>query len=106
MKYRYYIAGKKVICVTMYAGKSVRGVAICSEDDTFNFDAGQRLAKARCDHKLAERRMSRIEKELQDIANQQKVLANKHNKLIDSLMKANTSVEDAKEQVNSLVSGL
>ena len=43
-RYKYYVVHDgdihKVICVSHYAGKSYRGIAICSPDDTFNLDKG------------------------------------------------------------------
>jgi len=55
-RYKYYVVHDgdmhKVICVSHYAGKSYRGIAICSPDDTFNLDKGMTLAKLRCDRKI------------------------------------------------------
>ena len=52
-KYRFYTDGRRVIAVSTYAGKTVRGVAVCHADD--NFD----LAAARCNEKIAEKRLER-----------------------------------------------
>lgn len=35
-KYRYYTNGQRVIAVSTYAGKTVRGVAACDPNDTFS----------------------------------------------------------------------
>lgn len=55
-KYTFYEAGRKIICVSSYAGRTVRGIAICSPDDGFDVETGRELAKARCDAKIASRR--------------------------------------------------
>ena len=58
-KYRYYIAGNKVIALSTYGGKRVRGVAICHPEDNFDIEVGKKLAAARCNAKVAEKRMIR-----------------------------------------------
>lgn len=58
-KYKYYITDKKVIAVSSYAGKSVRGIAKCSPNDEFDVEFGKKLATARCDFKVAELRYKR-----------------------------------------------
>ena len=52
-KYYYVPEKKKVICVSHYAGKPVRGVAKCAPGDEFNVKIGERLARLRCDLKVA-----------------------------------------------------
>lgn len=54
----------KVIVLSKYAGKDVRGVAKCSPNDKFNLETGETLAKLRCDAKVALKRMRRSEKKL------------------------------------------
>ena len=63
-KYRFYNSKNKVIAVSTYAGKPVRGVAKCDPDDTFSIDDGQALAAARCNEKIAEKRLSRAKRKL------------------------------------------
>ena len=58
-KYKYYINGNKVIAVSTYAGRHVRGVAICNPNDEFDLETGKKLAALRCNQKVAEKRMSR-----------------------------------------------
>lgn len=58
-KYRYYTAGNKIIAVSTYAGKTVRGVAKCAEGDTFDLEKGKRLAALRCAEKIAFKRAER-----------------------------------------------
>lgn len=56
MRYRYYKAGPKTICVSSFAGKPVRGVAICASDDEHDEKIGEDLARLRCDLKIAKKR--------------------------------------------------
>ena len=58
-KYRYFTNGNKVIAVSTYAGKTVRGVAICDSGDKFDLDKGKQLAAARCAVKIATKRYNR-----------------------------------------------
>lgn len=59
-RYKYYFTpGPKVICTSTYAGRTVRGVAICSDKDEFDMEKGKALAKARVDLKIADKRLKR-----------------------------------------------
>lgn len=57
--YKFYHADNKVICVSSYAGKPVRGVAKCDPRDNFDIGKGEALAQARCDAKVAYKRYMR-----------------------------------------------
>ena len=48
---------RKVICISSYAGRSVKGVAKCAPNDEFSMEYGKRLAQARCDVKIASKRI-------------------------------------------------
>lgn len=69
-KYRFYTAKKidgqpyKVIAVSTYEGKMVRGVAKCDARDTFDMELGKQLAAARCNQKIAVKRKNRADREL------------------------------------------
>ena len=58
-RYRYYTAGNKIIAVSTYAGKTVRGITKCAEGDTFDMEKGKKLAAARCALKIANKRLNR-----------------------------------------------
>ena len=57
--YHFFQHGNRVIAVTTYAGKTVRGVAVCANDDEFDLEYGKRLAAARCNYKVAKKRRER-----------------------------------------------
>ena len=63
-KYHFYIHGNRVIAVSTYAGKTVRGVAVCSPEDKFNLQRGKELAAARCNAKIAQKRVNRAHNRL------------------------------------------
>ncbi len=58
-KYRYFVDGRRVIAISTYAGKTVRGVAICDPSDEFDIEKGKKLAATRCALKIAFKRHTR-----------------------------------------------
>lgn len=58
-KYRFVVSGNKVIALSSYAGRTVRGIAVCSPEDEFDLDYGKRLAAARCNEKICAKRRFR-----------------------------------------------
>lgn len=65
-KYKFYRQGNKVIAVSTYAGRTVRGVAKCDESDSFDLEKGKQLAAARCAQKIAFKRFQRAEQKLDE----------------------------------------
>ena len=61
-KYTFYVTKNKVIAVSTYAGKTVRGVAKCDPRDEFDVEAGKKLAAARCNERIAGKRLRRARK--------------------------------------------
>lgn len=55
-KYRYYTNGRRVIAVSTYAGKTVRGVATCDPSDEFSMEKGKELTKPVAPQRLIMRR--------------------------------------------------
>ena len=71
-KYEFYSDGKgKVIAVSTYAGRTVKGSAQVHPNDDFDLEKVKRIAAARCNEKVARKRCYRatdqvlaLEKEL------------------------------------------
>lgn len=67
-KYKFFVATKsdgtpyQVVAVSTYAGRKIRGVAKCDPRDEFSIENGKKLAAARCNVKIAEKRAKRAEK--------------------------------------------
>ncbi len=57
-RYKFIKTDNKIICLSTYAKKPVRGVAKCSPHDEFDFEIGAKLAKLRCDVKVCEKRLA------------------------------------------------
>lgn len=60
-KYKFYVnpKEKKVYAVSSYCGRKVCGTATCAPDDEFDLEKGKKLAAARCNLKVAEKRLRR-----------------------------------------------
>lgn len=58
----FYQSGNKVIAVSTFAGKPVRGIAKCDPADEFDLEKGKMIAGARCDQKIAMKRLKRAGK--------------------------------------------
>ena len=85
-RYRTYTDNKgKVVVVSTYAGRNVRGVAKCHPSDTFDNEKGIEIAQARCDLKIAEKRVKRAKE--------------KYNAAVAAFNKASKEVDKAAEYV-------
>jgi hypothetical protein len=67
-QYKYYVNEKsrQVIAVSTYEGKNVKGTAKANPIDEFDIEQGKILAKARCDAKIAKRRMKRAKRKINE----------------------------------------
>lgn len=105
-KYRYYVDNNRVIAVSTYAGKTVRGVAVCHPDDTFDLELGKRIAAAKCNEKVAEKRLARAaDKAIQaglDVA-----MAQKHQaEMAEYYNDAFTAYNEAAQEYDALITSL
>lgn len=75
MTYKFYTDNKHICKVTStFAGVEVTGVAKCDPRDTFDKNIGFEIARARCDYKIARKRVNRaLEKHEQAIRKEKKV---------------------------------
>lgn len=58
-RYRFIEANNKIICISTYAKKPVKGIAKCAPNDKFDSVIGRKLAQLRCDAKIANKRADR-----------------------------------------------
>ena len=104
--YRYYKAGDKVIAVSTYAGKTVRGVAICSPDDAFDLEFGKKLAAARCNEKVAAKRYERANSKMNNLLNQENDLQDALHKAADYYHDSFLAYNEAAQAVDQLIASL
>lgn len=64
INYKIYHHDNEVIAVSTFAKRMVRGVAKCDPRDEFDHKKGEALAIARCDLKIAEKRMKRADEKV------------------------------------------
>lgn len=101
-RYKYYTNNKDVVvAVSSYAGKTVRGVAKCDPRDTFDIEKGKELAAARCNEKIAYKRVERARQKYNAaIEDYEKVVKNRdkmatyYNESVTALVNAKTLVEN------------
>ena len=85
-KYKFYSDGaNKIVAVSSYAGKTVRGVAKCDPRDSFDKNKGEELAQARCNFKVATKRFNRAISEVEK-AKQAVITAQKKKKKMESYL--------------------
>ena len=81
-RYRYY-KGKnnKIVAVSSYAGKTVRGTAKCDPRDEYNESFGKKLEALRCNLKVATLREARAKKMVIEAQKQLTAAQNRYNKM-------------------------
>ena len=103
-KYNFYTDGKtKVVAVSTYAGKTVRGVAKCDVDDTFSFEKGKELAAARCNEKVAKKRFARAQKVNVDVVLEYVRLMEKFTKAVNYKDDSQVALIEAQNLVTSIL---
>lgn len=65
-KYKFYQHNNEVIAVSTYAGRNVKGIAKCDPEDEFDLESGKELAAARCNQKIAMKRLKRASQKYED----------------------------------------
>lgn len=102
-KYRYYTAGNKIIAVSTYAGKTVRGVAKCAEGDTFDMEKGKRLAALRCAEKIAFKRAERAMDKVVEAQKKVQAAQEYRNKMDVYYTDACSDIEDIKDAIYEIL---
>ena len=104
--YHYYYAGNKIIAVSTYAGKIVRGVAICAPGDDFDLEFGKKLAAARCNEKIAAKRYARASHKMNGVLDKLNdlngELADVEQYYHDSYLAYNEAAQEVDLLINSL----
>ena len=102
-KYKFYTNDRKVIAVSTYAKKNVRGVASCSSDDDFDFDFGMKLAKIRCDRKINEKRLKHLNKKVKDVNTLIDYFISERDKMIGLINETYDTITNLNQEENDLV---
>lgn len=106
-KYKFYTDGaNKIVAVSSYAGKSVRGVAKCDPRDNFNENAGRSLAEARCALKIADKRYARAQREYAKAMAAAEKAGARLNKMAVYVNDASNEQIAATNKLNEVIKGL
>lgn len=103
-RYQYYFTKNKVICISHYAGRTVRGVAKCAPNDEFNEEFGKTLARLRCDVKVAELRYKRADALLTEADRQFDEVDALLAKREDYFQDSESALDDACDALNDFLS--
>lgn len=104
--YRYVMVGRKIIALSTYAGKTVRGVAICSEHDQFDVEKGKALAAARCNEKVAAKRYERANQKLNNTLDEYNTVEDKLTQAAQYYHDAYLAYNEAAQHVDTLLKEL
>ena len=102
-KYKFYFTGNKVIAVSTYEGKRVRGVAKADPRDAFDKEKGMKLAAARCNQKVAMKRFRRACAEYSKAYDTFCDAKNRLNKMLDYAYDAREALNNANHEVSELL---
>lgn len=104
--YRFVVTPTKVIALSSFAGRTVRGVAKCHPGDSFDEEFGKRLAAARCNKKIAEKRYARAQSEYDRMSKEVKIFCDEARKVCGYLRDAYERNKDAAQLVEDIRSEL
>jgi len=106
-RYRFYVDDavnpSTIYAISTYAGKTVRGVARCDSCDTFSEEKGKELAAARCEEKVARKRMNAAERKYKAALAQQEEINSYVQKVSEYFIGASKGFDEAQTAVQSLL---
>ena len=97
---------KTTVAISTYAGKVVKGVAKCIENDEFNTDSGRELSAARCDVKVCAKRKARAEKKYLEACKALESLENYVRMMGNYYSEAKYEYDESKARLESIESKL
>jgi hypothetical protein len=110
-KYKYALYtdkdGKQVISArSTYAGKTVKGYAKCDPRDAYDVESGKRLAAARCNARVANKRTDRakakVDEAMKQLVAAQKHLAKMQNYYSDALAESTVADKEVTELLKNM----
>ena len=93
----------RILAISTYAGRTVKGTSKCSPDDSFNAELGETIAAARCNVKVAKRRMRAAERKYAEAvkcAAEAQAQANKIKRIMDETA---TALSFAESELNEVL---
>lgn len=105
-KYNYIVTANKVICISHYAKRLVKGIAKCAPGDTFDEEKGKKLAKLRCDIKVAQMRYKNASADLFLIHRMLETITASYNDANEKFSSADKELSDLINEYDSYVESL
>jgi hypothetical protein len=105
-KYKHVVTSNKVIAISTYAGKTVKGVAKCDPRDSFDEATGVKLADARLNAKVAKQRKAMAEKKFAIAQRELAAAQARMDKMASYLKDSSVAVEQTKLEVERIEKGL
>lgn len=102
-KYKFVKHGNEVIAISTYAGKPVRGVATCSPEDEFSIEKGKILAAARCNAKIAKKRLKRALKQMREAWDASVIANNRYNDMVNYYVDASKRSNEADQELERVL---
>lgn len=91
-----------IVALSTYSGKVVKGVAKCLESDSFDLEKGTKLAAARCDYKVCEKRCKRAKKKYAEAVKMLKELEEYTRKMSNYYSAANYECTESKLRLKTI----
>lgn len=105
-KYRFIQNGNRVIALSTYAGRTVRGIATCSSKDSFSLDKGKELAAARCAFKIASKRLARADSKVFEATIAMQKGNEYYDNMLDYQRNALINYYETRNMLDSILAGL
>lgn len=102
-KYRFYASNNKIVAVSTYAGKTVRGIAKCDQSDIFSIEDGKALAMARCNEKVSKKRLNRAKRKFAEARDALIEAKRVYEKMSSYLTDSEVEHEQAKKDVADIL---
>lgn len=107
-KYKFYSfhvdeKGKKVIAVTHYAGHTIKGIAKCAPEDTFDVELGCKIAVAKAEVKVAKAKRRNAATKYCEAAKAADIAEHRYNKMKQYYIDSVDQLDDARKQLNILL---
>lgn len=103
--YKTYTDAKNrtVIAVCRYAGHSVKGIAKCAPEDTFDIETGKKLAIARCEWKVAKLKLQNASKKYLEAAKAADEASLRYSKMKDYYMDSVDQLDEAGAAIQKIL---
>ena len=102
-QYKIYRADKKIIALSTFAGKAVRGIAKCDPRDDYSAEYGETLAVARCASKISDKRVKSAKAKLTAATKALEAAQKQYDKMTQYYADSVRQADTAKAEVSKLL---